>query len=257
MPQFLTVDSPQSSLSTPTSSQTSFEDSQSSVFSYTSATTVTSLSSDKVTPYVDAFLTSSPTQSFIEDSIFTSPFLDIKQEPPFFVNEFEPFGTLDMAAYMSFDYKHPDSMSRVNELSSSPQITPPTFAHLESYERTPTVETVRPFQHSLPVFSSPYASSSEESTHDLPSAQLPKKPYRVPKQDKGIKCDHCGVDKTPLWRKVPHKENAYHWYLSSSKCTLLTLATHVVCTTNPTATSENRKEKLGSSGLKSPASQAT
>src|SRR5271169_5524372 len=57
MPHFFNIDSPSSSsLSTPTT-QTSFEDSQSSIFSYTSsATTVSSLSSDKVTPYLDAFL---------------------------------------------------------------------------------------------------------------------------------------------------------------------------------------------------------
>lgn len=218
MPHFFNIDSPSSSsLSTPTT-QTSFEDSQSSIFSYTSsATTVSSLSPDKVAPYVDAFLTNSPTQSFIDDSIFTSHFIEIKQEPPFFVNEFEPFGALDMAAYM-FDYKHQESMPRMNELSASPQLTSPTFTHLESYERTPAVETIRPYQPTLPVFHSPYASSSEESVNDLPPpAPLPKKPYRVPKQDKGIKCDHCGVDKTPLWRKVPHKENAYHWYLATLK----------------------------------------
>jgi GATA-binding protein 4 len=117
-----------------------------------------------------------------------------------------------MAAYVPFDYKHPESMPRMNELSTSPQLTSPTFTHLESYERTPTVETVRPYQHAMPVFNSaPYSSSSEESVNDLPPpAPLPKKPYRVPKQDKGIKCDHCGIDKTPLWRKVPHRDNAYH-----------------------------------------------
>jgi hypothetical protein len=199
MPQFFTADSPTSSLSTPTT-QTSFEDSQSSASSSFSYTNTPSLSTDKA--YLDAF-TSSP---FFDGSFFaTTPVLEIKQEPSFFLN---PYDSFDMCT-VPLEYKHFDSIHRSIEMPASPQpLTMPTFTQIESYERT-----ARPFQHSMPNFSSTYSSSSEDTTNDalpLPSA-LPKKPARASKQDKGIKCDHCGVDKTPLWRKVPHKENSYHW----------------------------------------------
>ena len=199
MPQFLTADSPTSSLSTPTT-QTSFEDSQSSVSSSLSYTTAPSLSTDKA--YLDAF-TSSP---FFDGSFFTtSPLLEIKQEPSFFLNPYECF---DMCS-LPVEYKHLESIHRSIEMPASPQpLTMPTFTQIESYERT-----ARPFQHTMPNFNSACTSSSEDTTSDAPPlpSPLPKKPTRASKQDKGIKCDHCGIDKTPLWRKVPHKENSYHW----------------------------------------------
>jgi len=59
-----------------------------------------------------------------------------------------------------------------------------------------------------------YASSSSDDTildpPIEPMSPPPKKSSRSTKPDKDIKCDHCGIDKTPLWRKVPDKENAYH-----------------------------------------------
>ena len=27
-----------------------------------------------------------------------------------------------------------------------------------------------------------------------------------------LKCFNCGIDSTPLWRKVPNKEEEYYWY---------------------------------------------
>ena len=199
MPQFLTADSPTSSLHTPTT-QTSFEDSQSSASSSFSYIATPSLSIDKA--YLDAFTSS----SFFDGTFFaTSPLLDIKQEPSFFLN---PYDSFDMCT-VPVEYKHLDSIHRSIEMPASPQPpTMPTFTQIESYERT-----ARPFQHTMPNFSSAYTSSSEDTTSDAPplSSPLPKKPARASKQDKGIKCDHCGVDKTPLWRKVPNKENSYHW----------------------------------------------
>ena len=152
MPQFFNPDSPTSSLSTPTT-QTSFEDSQSSVSSaYTSA----SSQSDHV--YFDAF-TSTP--SFFDGSLFApSPFIELRQETPFFVN---PFDSYDMSC-LPFEYKHLDPIHRSIEMPASPQpLSMPTFSQIESYERT-----ARPFQHALPTFSSSYNSSSEDTTSDAP-----------------------------------------------------------------------------------------
>ena len=197
MPQFFTVDSPTSSLSTPTT-QTSFEDSQSSVSSSLSYTATPSLTADKA--YLDPF-TYSP---FFDGSFFApSPSLEIKSETSFFLNPYDSFDPCTLPP----EYKLLDSIHRSIEMPASPQpLTMPMHTQIESYERT-----ARPFQHTMPTFS--YTSSSEDTTSDAPPlpSPLPKKPARASKQDKGIKCDHCGVDKTPLWRKVPHKENSYHW----------------------------------------------
>lgn len=208
MPQFLTADSPTSSLSTPTT-QTGFEDSQSTVSSSISYSTASSLSADRT--YFDSLINTSP---FYDGSLLVPSLFDIKQEPGFFASQFDPY--CDMS-YVPFDFKQLDStVHRSIEMPASPQpLTVHTFSPVESYERTiPT--TTRPYQPTLPTFNASYSSSSEETTSDAPlPSPLPKKPARVSKQDKGIKCDHCGVDKTPLWRKVPNKENAYHWYVPS------------------------------------------
>jgi hypothetical protein len=207
MPQFLTADSPASSLSTPTT-QTSFEDSQSSAPSSISYTTAPSFSTDRA--YFDTFVGNSASPFFDGSLFLPSPFVDVKQEPGFFTSQFEPF--CDMS-YVPFEFKPLDStVHRSIEMPASPQqLTLPTFSPVESYERT-IPATTRPYQPTLPTFPGSYSSSSEETMSEAPlPSPLPKKPARVSKQDKGIKCDHCGVDKTPLWRKVPNKENAYHW----------------------------------------------
>jgi hypothetical protein len=207
MPQFYTPDSPTSSLSTPTT-QLSFEDSQSSDSSSLSYP-ASSFAGDKAIPYVDAFLiTNNP--PFFDGSLFApSAFTEIKQEPAFFFNPFETFGDLP---YPAFELQ-PEPIHRSIEMPASPQAdNAPEFPRNPAYERH-MPGSIRPFQHALPTFSGSYTtSSSEETTSEAPlSPPMSKKP-RVAKQDKGIKCDHCGIDKTPLWRKVPLKENAYHWY---------------------------------------------
>jgi len=99
----------------------------------------------------------------------------------------------------------------INVPASPRQLDAPSFP--QNFERTMST-TIRPFAHTLPTFTGSYVSSSSDDTMSdaPPPSELPRKPARIAKQDKGIKCDHCGVDKTPLWRKVPNKENAYHWY---------------------------------------------
>jgi hypothetical protein len=204
MPQFINADSPTSSLSTPTTN-TSFEDSQSSD---TSAFSYTPFPTDKINPYVDAFITNNSTTFFDGSFLTASPF-EVKQEPPLYLDPFDSFADM---SYAPFEFKQLQPIHRSMEIPESPaHINVPTFPRIESFERTMTT-SIRPFQHTIPTFSS-YTSSSEETTSDPPlPSPLPKKNQRIAKQDKGIKCDHCGVDKTPLWRKVPHKENAYHWY---------------------------------------------
>src|SRR5947207_595266 len=108
MPQFFTPDSPTSSLCTPTT-QTSFEDLQSSASSSLSYNTTTpSLSTDKA--YLDAF-SSSP---FFDGSFFAStPLLDIKQEPSFFLHPYD--SSFDMCS-LPIEYKHLDSIHRSIEM---------------------------------------------------------------------------------------------------------------------------------------------
>jgi len=223
MPLYYTSDSPTSSLSSPTT-QFSFEDTPSSASSLT-YTTATALSTETTDPFVGAFIPNNSATPFqFSGPLFaTCPFLEGKPEPPSFVNPFESFGEM---SYPPYDFKS-ESIHRSIEMPASPLMDQnPTFSRFppyegdisgSSFERSVT-GTARPFQHSLPVFSSSYTSSSEETTSEAPmSPSVSKKPNRVSKQNKGIKCDHCGVDKTPLWRKVPHKENAYHWYVLEYK----------------------------------------
>lgn len=227
MPQFITADSPTSSLSTPTT-QLSFEDSQSSDSSLSYP--ASSFAGDKAIPYIDAFIACN-NQPFFEGTLFSpSAFTEIKQETTFFFNPFETFTDVP---YPSFELR-PEPIHRSIEMPASPQAgLTAEFPPLPSYDRN-MAGSIRPFQHALPTFSSSYtSSSSEETTSEAPlSPQLPKKPARIAKQDKGIKCDHCGIDKTPLWRKVPHKENAYHWYFTYYTCLIIVM--HVVYIINLT-----------------------
>ena len=224
MPQYHTADSPTSSLSSPTT-QFSFEDAQSSASSFT-YTAVTPLTTETGDPFASAFVLSNSATLFdINGSLFSSPpYLDVKSEPTLFVNPYESFGEM---SYPPFDFKQ-DPIHRSIEMPASPrQDNVPTFPRFPSYERDMSglvfernmSGTARPFQHLVPVFSSAYTSSSEDTMSEAPlSPPLTKKPSRISKQDKGIKCDHCGIDKTPLWRKVALKENSYHWYIT---CLLL------------------------------------
>jgi len=112
------------------------------------------------------------------------------------------------------EYKYPDPIHRSIEILSSPQST---FTDMESDERIIPEPSVRTYEPPMNEYITTFAasSSSEKASNDLVPTPLPPlsmKPNRSSKRDKGIKCDHCGVDKTPLWRKVAHKENAYHWY---------------------------------------------
>jgi hypothetical protein len=238
MPQYYTADSPTSSLSSPTT-QFSFEDAQSSASSLT-YTAITPLTAETADPFLGAFIpnNSATTLFDINGSLFTtSPYLETKSEPTLFVNPFDSFGEM---AYPPFEFKT-DPVHRSIEMPASPQLdSVPTFPRFPQYERDISGSVfersitggARPFQHSLPAFSSSYTTSSEDTMSELPlSPPLTKKPSRITKQDKGIKCDHCGVEKTPLWRKVPNKENAYHWYVSLLT-RILTIATHVDYTTN-------------------------
>lgn len=212
MPQFLTVDSPcsTSTLSTPTT-LTSFEDTLSS-FAYISTEP---LSLEPSLSFGDPFVSSTGPSLF--DVFVTSPLPEIKQEPILsYSSTFDPF--FDMS-HGAFKQDFPDPVSRSIGIPSSPLPVPVlALAPCESHERN-TPGMVRPFQHSLPNFSSSFYSvvetpPQETSLFNSTPSPLPKKQTRAsPKQDlKGNKCDHCGAEKTPLWRKVPHKENAYHWY---------------------------------------------
>lgn len=223
MPLYYTADSPTSSLSSPTT-QFSFEDAQSSASSLT-YTTATPLSTETADPFIGAFVHNHSAALFdINGPLFaTSPFLEVKPESTLFVNPFDSFGEMSFPPY---DFKS-ESIHRSIEMPASPLMDQnPTFSRFPPYDRDmsgSTFErsvtgTARPFQHSLPAFSSTYTSSSEETTSEAPiTPSIVKKPSRASKQDKGIRCDHCGVDKTPLWRKVPEKDNAYHWYVPDVK----------------------------------------
>src|SRR5271163_1367406 len=229
MPQFLTVDSPSSTstLSTPTT-QTSFEDTLSS-FSYISTAP---LSLEPSLGFVDPFV--SPNVSPLFEAFVHSPIPDIKQEPIFtYSTSFDPFFDMSQGAFKQ-DFN--ESFHRSIEVPASPLPIPMlALGPLESHGRT-TPGMVRPFQHSLPNFSSSFygvveSPPEETSLFNGTPSPLPKKPTRAsPKQDKGNKCDHCGAEKTPLWRKVPHKENAYHWYHFSSSPTNFVVVTHVAST---------------------------
>jgi hypothetical protein len=200
MPQYFSAESPASSLSTPTT-QTSFEDFQSSQSSASS--NPASLLTDKTIPYLDGF---DNTQYFDD---FT-PFVQVKQEPTFYFDQFE----YDYQ-YQQFEYK-PEPIHQSIEMPASPLtdgfppsfLAQPSFPGVDSFDRTvmqPAVPQLEPTPY--PV--NGYTSSSDETILDPPPQ---KKFSRNSKPDKGIKCDHCGVDKTPLWRKVPEKPNSYHWY---------------------------------------------
>jgi len=216
MPQFIQppADSPSSTLSSTSTTQFAFEDSQSSAsssgFSLSSAS---SLRTDGLF-FGDPFsATNTAAGEYFDDSLFTTPFVEIKPDPCHFLNPFDV--SLDLAT-MPLEYKHPEPVHRSIDIPSSPQLTMSTFTPMESYERTIPEPSVRTYEHPMTAYGTAFASSlsSEEVSNDpMPApSPVPKKPARVSKQDKGIKCDHCGVDKTPLWRKVPRKENAYHWY---------------------------------------------
>jgi len=215
MPQFIQppADSPTSTLSS-TTTQFTFEDSQSSAsssgFSFSSSS---SLGADGVF-FVDPFsATNTTTGEYFDDSLFATQFVQIKPEASYLLSPFDL--SLDLAT-VPFEYKHPDPVHRSIEIPSSPQLTMSTFTPTESYERTIPEPSARKYELPMTTYPNTFAASlsSEEASNDpVPApSPLPKKPARVSKQDKGIKCDHCGVDKTPLWRKVPGKENAYHWY---------------------------------------------
>lgn len=214
MPQFIhsAADSPTSTLSnSPT--QLSFEDSRSSTSSSRfSLSSASSLGTDDPF-FVDPFAyTNISTGPYFDGSGFTNQFGEIKTEQ-YFVTPFDD--PLDLAT-MPFDYKHHEPIHRSMDVPSSPQLVMSTFTPMESYERTIPEPSMRTFEHPMTTYLSPYAASlsSDDTPNDPapPTSPLPKKPARVSKQDKGIKCDHCGIEKTPLWRKVPSKENAYHWY---------------------------------------------
>jgi len=211
MPPFFNTGSPSSSLSTPTT-RTSLEDTLSSASStsFTYTTTVTSSPVlGKVNPFTTAFLFND--LSAIDETLFnTSPYLEaVKQELS--LNPFDTFNT-DMSYVPLFK---PESIHQSIEVPASPpQMEAASFQRLDAYDHTMSA-TIRPFQHAMPNFTTAYSTSSSDETMSeapLPPPPILKKPTRGTKHDKGIKCDHCGVDKTPLWRKVPNKENAYHWY---------------------------------------------
>jgi hypothetical protein len=212
MPTYFSADSPTSALTTPTT-QASFDDFRSSISSSRSSCSATSaLAADQLSPYFDAFVTT-PTSPLFDGSLLaTSPFLEQRQEVP--VLYLNPYDSFNEMPFPPFEYKHMEPIHASLEIPHSPSaISVPMFAHTESYERTITNvnQAARPFQHTLPSFVPSYG-SSDDTVNDPPApAPLPKKPARAAKQDKGIKCDHCGVEKTPLWRKVPNKDNAYHW----------------------------------------------
>jgi hypothetical protein len=215
MPPYHPSDSPRSSLSTPTT-QNSFED------SFSSASSVSFGYPASTSPTLD--------KTFFDSGFFPDPFVYTNSRPflpttqfienvkPDFLalNSFESFNTdlFAPAPFFKEEAIHPSI-----EVPASPaaaQMEIPTFAptrfenNLQSH--------IRPFAHTLPNFQSTMASSpSDDTVSEAPPSPPPKKPTRAAKQDKGIKCDHCGVDKTPLWRKVPNKENAYHWYLPITK----------------------------------------
>lgn len=134
--------------------------------------------------------------TFYDGNLFvTSPF-----EPPFLVKPCGPFDISCLQFAESFDPIHPSIV-----VPASPQPPPMPASETESYELT-----------TLQNFSRSYTSSSGDTTSDTVAlaSPPPRKPTRMSKKDRGIKCDHCGVDKTPLWRKVPRKVNSYHWYKS-------------------------------------------
>jgi hypothetical protein len=217
MSQF--IHSPSDSLSSSTpATQLSFDDSQSSASSSrVSLSSVSPLGIDDVL-FVDLFTTNLAPAEYFDGSLLANPFVEVKTEQAYFVPSFDD--PLEFAT-MSLEYKHTEPMlHRSIEVPSSPQLAMPTFTSLVSYERTIPEPSVRAFEHPSASYVSSYADSlsSEDAPSDPalpPPSPRPKKPARVSKQDKGIKCDHCGVDKTPLWRKVPNKENAYHWYVPS------------------------------------------
>jgi hypothetical protein len=213
MPQYF-AESPASSLSTPTT-QTSFEDfSSSSSHSYTPV---------QLAP-IDGFPASS--ENYFDGS-FLTPNFQVKQETPFFFDPIDTFNDLQYTTH--FEYSRPEPIHRSIEMPASPPpeqqsfpaIEPfsapsfpalPTFPGIDAFDRSESTANIHPHTYTV----SDYASSSEGTILDQsPPTQTvsePKKLTRATKPDKDIRCDHCGIDKTPLWRKVPDKENAYHWY---------------------------------------------
>jgi len=127
-------------------------------------------------------------------------------------------------SYNHFEYSAEQPIHRSIEMPASPMpdsqqsfppipptFPPPSFPGVDAFDRAapqfhPAISTY--------VVNGYSSSSSDETIIDPLTEQAmsppPKRHSRSAKPDKGIKCDHCGVDKTPLWRKVPDKENAYH-----------------------------------------------
>jgi hypothetical protein len=232
MPQYL-AESPASSLSTPTT-QTSFEDFHSSSSSSSASTVYTpaSLLADKAF-YVDSFSTHDG--AYFDGSYLQPAFTQVKQESSLYLDTFEstfePFA--DQSYNTPLQYTRPEPIHPSIEMPASPLPDPQPFLGFQTPTFTPAFPALPSLHASFdqnvdtaPTFNPTTAtstyningytsSSSDETILDAPvqTAVPPaKKAARNPKTDKDIKCDHCGIDKTPLWRKVPDKENSYHWY---------------------------------------------
>jgi hypothetical protein len=196
MPSIFNAESPGSSLS-----PSSFEGSLSSASSALSFHP-TSPVAEKVSSSFQLF-----ESLFLYQTSFNAPLLyDIKSGPTPFFNSFE---SIDMSCS---PYLKQESIHQSIQVPATPPLDPVSSLQLDTpFDRSMLPPLSHPFPSSLSNLAPTYTPSPPDNATPLPSP-LPKKPARVTKQDRGIKCDHCGVDKTPLWRKVPNKDNAYHWY---------------------------------------------